>query len=138
MYGLDDQEPTQRWYETDEETPRDTAGGWFVGGESASGEDRTTARGSVFEPARETPVHAEADVLVVAIGRARMVQGDWIRPGATVIDFGINPTETGIVGDVAFDEAQEVAGAITPVPGGTGPVTNLMLARNLLRTRSLR
>jgi hypothetical protein len=66
-----------------------------------------------------------------------MVKGDWIKPGATVIDVGINrvPTEDGkgrLVGDVAFDEAAEVAGAITPVPGGVGPMTIAMLLRNTL------
>ena len=66
-----------------------------------------------------------------------MIKGDWIKPGATVIDVGINRIETGegksrLVGDVAFDEAQEVAGAITPVPGGVGPMTIAMLLRNTL------
>jgi methylenetetrahydrofolate dehydrogenase (NADP+)/methenyltetrahydrofolate cyclohydrolase len=75
----------------------------------------------------------EADVLVAAVGRAGMIKGDWVKPGATVIDFGINPTETGIVGDVDYASVEPVAGAITPVPGGTGPVTNLMLARNVLK-----
>ena len=77
-----------------------------------------------------------ADVLAVAIGRAKMVRGDWIKPGATVLDFGINAAENGIVGDVDFESAEPVAGAITPVPGGTGPVTNLMLARNVLLAAS--
>jgi methylenetetrahydrofolate dehydrogenase (NADP+)/methenyltetrahydrofolate cyclohydrolase len=75
----------------------------------------------------------EADVLIAAVGRAKMIKGDWIKPGATVLDFGINPAESGIVGDVDFESAEPVAGAITPVPGGTGPVTNLMLARNVLK-----
>jgi len=66
-----------------------------------------------------------------------MVRGDWIKPGATVIDVGINRIETcdgngRLVGDVAFDEAAEVAGAITPVPGGVGPMTIAMLLRNTL------
>lgn len=73
----------------------------------------------------------EADILVAAIGRAEMIRGDWIRPGATVIDVGINRAEDGrIVGDVAFDEAVEVAGKITPVPGGVGPMTIAMLLQN--------
>ena len=72
----------------------------------------------------------EADILVAAVGRAEMVKGDWIKPGATVIDVGINriegPENKGrgrLVGDVAFEEAKEVAGAITPVPGGVGQMT---------------
>ena len=78
-----------------------------------------------------------ADIVVAAVGRAEMVRGDWIKPGATVIDVGINrlPTDDGkgrLVGDVAFDEAAEVAGAITPVPGGVGPMTIAMLMRNTL------
>jgi methylenetetrahydrofolate dehydrogenase (NADP+)/methenyltetrahydrofolate cyclohydrolase len=85
-----------------------------------------------------------ADVLVAAIGRPQMVRGDWIKPGAVVIDVGVNrvddPTaEKGyrLVGDVAFDEAKEVASAITPVPGGVGPMTIAMLLRNTLRAAQL-
>jgi methylenetetrahydrofolate dehydrogenase (NADP+)/methenyltetrahydrofolate cyclohydrolase len=75
----------------------------------------------------------EADVLVVAVGRARMVRGDWIKPGAVVIDVGTNRNDAGkLVGDVAFDEAVEVAGAITPVPGGVGPMTIACLLENTL------
>jgi methylenetetrahydrofolate dehydrogenase (NADP+)/methenyltetrahydrofolate cyclohydrolase len=78
-----------------------------------------------------------ADIVVAAVGRPEMVRGDWIKPGATVIDVGINrlPTADGkgrLVGDVAFVEAAEVAGAITPVPGGVGPMTIAMLMRNTL------
>jgi methylenetetrahydrofolate dehydrogenase (NADP+)/methenyltetrahydrofolate cyclohydrolase len=78
-----------------------------------------------------------ADILVAAVGRAGMVRGDWIKPGATVIDVGINriPSADGktrLVGDVDFDEAREVAGAITPVPGGVGPMTVACLLRNTL------
>jgi methylenetetrahydrofolate dehydrogenase (NADP+)/methenyltetrahydrofolate cyclohydrolase len=78
-----------------------------------------------------------ADIVVAAVGRAEMVRGDWIKPGATVIDVGINriPAEDGkgrLVGDVAYGEAVEVAGAITPVPGGVGPMTIAMLMRNTL------
>jgi methylenetetrahydrofolate dehydrogenase (NADP+)/methenyltetrahydrofolate cyclohydrolase len=78
-----------------------------------------------------------ADIVVAAVGRPEMVRGDWIKPGATVIDVGINrvPTDDGkgrLVGDVAFDEAAAVAGAITPVPGGVGPMTIAMLMRNTL------
>jgi methylenetetrahydrofolate dehydrogenase (NADP+)/methenyltetrahydrofolate cyclohydrolase len=78
-----------------------------------------------------------ADIVVAAVGRPEMVRGDWIKPGAVVIDVGINrvPTDDGkgrLVGDVAYDEAAEVAGAITPVPGGVGPMTIAMLMRNTL------
>jgi len=76
-----------------------------------------------------------ADIVVAAVGRPEMVKGDWIKPGATVIDVGINrvPTEDGksrLVGDVDFAGASERAGAITPVPGGVGPMTIAMLLRN--------
>jgi methylenetetrahydrofolate dehydrogenase (NADP+)/methenyltetrahydrofolate cyclohydrolase len=74
----------------------------------------------------------EADILCVAVGRAEMVKGDWIKPGAVVIDFGVNDVEGKMVGDVAYDDALENAGMITPVPGGTGPMTNVMLCLNLL------
>ncbi|MEA1072534.1 bifunctional methylenetetrahydrofolate dehydrogenase/methenyltetrahydrofolate cyclohydrolase FolD [Sphingomonas sp. LY160] len=78
-----------------------------------------------------------ADILVAAVGRPEMICGDWIKPGATVIDVGINrlPADDGkgrLVGDVAYAEAVEVAGAITPVPGGVGPMTIAMLLRNTL------
>ena len=74
-----------------------------------------------------------ADVLVAAVGRAEMVRGDWIRPGAAVIDVGINRTAEGqLVGDVAFAEAARRAGCITPVPGGVGPMTIAMLLSNTL------
>jgi methylenetetrahydrofolate dehydrogenase (NADP+) / methenyltetrahydrofolate cyclohydrolase len=73
---------------------------------------------------------ATADILVAAVGRPQMVKGNWVKPGATVIDVGINRTDDGLVGDVAFDEAVEVAGAITPVPGGIGPMTIAMLMHN--------
>ena len=79
----------------------------------------------------------DADILIAAVGRAEIVRGDWIKPGAVVIDVGMNavddPTsEKGyrLVGDVNFDEAKEVASAITPVPGGVGPMTIAMLLRN--------
>ncbi|MEQ8229190.1 MAG: bifunctional methylenetetrahydrofolate dehydrogenase/methenyltetrahydrofolate cyclohydrolase FolD [Rhodospirillales bacterium] len=80
----------------------------------------------------------EADILVAAVGRPRMVPGDWIKPGATVIDVGINridapekgPGKTRLVGDVDFETAKAVAGAITPVPGGVGPMTICCLLRN--------
>ena len=73
----------------------------------------------------------EADVLVAAVGRAEMVRGDWLKPGAVVIDVGINRGADGrLVGDVAYAEALEVAGAITPVPGGVGPMTIACLLEN--------
>jgi methylenetetrahydrofolate dehydrogenase (NADP+)/methenyltetrahydrofolate cyclohydrolase len=79
-----------------------------------------------------------ADILVAAVGRPEMVKADWVKPGATVIDVGINRVpapekgegKTRLVGDVAFDEASEVAAAITPVPGGVGPMTIAMLMAN--------
>ena len=74
-----------------------------------------------------------ADILIVAIGKAKFVTGDMIRPGATVIDVGINRTAAGLVGDVDFESAVEAAGAITPVPGGVGPLTRVMLLVNTLR-----
>ena len=73
-----------------------------------------------------------ADIVVAAVGRAEMVKGDWIKPGAMVIDVGINRTDQGLVGDVDFAGALSVAGAITPVPGGVGPMTIAVLLRNTL------
>jgi 5,10-methylene-tetrahydrofolate dehydrogenase/methenyl tetrahydrofolate cyclohydrolase len=89
---------------------------------------------------RDLPgVVRQADILVAAVGRAEMVKGDWIKPGAVVIDVGVNAvddpdSEKGykLVGDVAFDEAKEVASAITPVPKGVGPMTIAMLLRNTM------
>ena len=86
-----------------------------------------------------------AEIVVAAVGRAEMVRGDWIRPGATVIDVGMNriaapekgPGKTRLVGDVAFEEALKVAGAITPVPGGVGPMTIAMLMANTLTAACL-
>jgi methylenetetrahydrofolate dehydrogenase (NADP+) / methenyltetrahydrofolate cyclohydrolase len=79
-----------------------------------------------------------ADILVVAIGRANFVTAEMVRPGAVVIDVGINRTEKGLVGDVDFAAVREVASAITPVPGGIGPLTIAMLLRNtLLAAQSL-
>ncbi len=75
---------------------------------------------------------AEADVLVAAVGRAKMVQGDWLKPGAIVIDVGMNRDEAGkLCGDVDFESAQARAGAITPVPGGVGPMTIACLMHNV-------
>jgi methylenetetrahydrofolate dehydrogenase (NADP+) / methenyltetrahydrofolate cyclohydrolase len=78
-----------------------------------------------------------ADVLIAAVGRAEMVRGGWIKPGATVIDVGMNRREDGLFGDVAFAEAAGVAAAITPVPGGVGPMTIAMLLSNTLRAAQL-
>ena len=74
----------------------------------------------------------QAEILVVAAGRPRLITTSDVKPGATVIDFGINVVDGEIVGDVDFGAVSEVAGAITPVPGGTGPVTTAVLARNLM------
>lgn len=86
----------------------------------------------------------QADVLVAAVGKPEMVRGSWIKPGAVIIDVGINRVEDStkqkgyrLVGDVAYDEAAEVAGAITPVPGGVGPMTIAMLIKNTLRAAEL-
>ncbi len=86
----------------------------------------------------------EADVLIAAIGQPQMIRGDWIKPGAYVIDVGVNRVDDPgsdrgykLVGDVAFEEAVEVAGAITPVPGGVGPMTIAGLLRNTLRAAQL-
>jgi len=73
-----------------------------------------------------------ADIVVAAVGRPNMVKGDWLKPGACVIDVGINRTESGLTGDVDFASASAVAGAITPVPGGVGPMTIACLIRNTL------
>jgi methylenetetrahydrofolate dehydrogenase (NADP+)/methenyltetrahydrofolate cyclohydrolase len=93
---------------------------------------------------RDLPaVCREADILVAAVGRAEMIKGDWIKPGAAVIDVGMNRVpardpeaakagKTRLAGDVAFDEAVEVAGWITPVPGGVGPMTVACLLQNTL------
>jgi methylenetetrahydrofolate dehydrogenase (NADP+) / methenyltetrahydrofolate cyclohydrolase len=87
-----------------------------------------------------------ADILVPAVGRPEMIKGDWIKPGATVIDVGINrvanpakgPDASRLVGDVAFDEAIDVAGAITPVPGGVGPMTIACLLTNTVKAACAR
>jgi methylenetetrahydrofolate dehydrogenase (NADP+)/methenyltetrahydrofolate cyclohydrolase len=73
-----------------------------------------------------------ADILIVAIGRAKFVTADMVKPGAVVVDVGINRTEAGLVGDVDFEAVREVAGQITPVPGGVGPLTIAMLLANTL------
>ncbi|HEX8121120.1 MAG TPA: bifunctional methylenetetrahydrofolate dehydrogenase/methenyltetrahydrofolate cyclohydrolase FolD [Solirubrobacteraceae bacterium] len=77
-------------------------------------------------------VARRADVLIAAVGQDRMVKADWVKPGATVIDVGMNRSDDGLHGDVDFDEVEPVAGAITPVPGGVGPMTIAMLLANTL------
>ncbi|MEM7606259.1 MAG: bifunctional methylenetetrahydrofolate dehydrogenase/methenyltetrahydrofolate cyclohydrolase FolD [Myxococcota bacterium] len=85
------------------------------------------------------PLVRQADVLVVAVGRANLIPGDWIKPGAVVIDVGINRTVDGkLTGDVDFEGAQSRASAITPVPGGVGPMTIAMLLSNAVRAANLR
>jgi methylenetetrahydrofolate dehydrogenase (NADP+)/methenyltetrahydrofolate cyclohydrolase len=86
----------------------------------------------------------QADVLIAAVGRARMVKGDWIKPGAVIIDVGINqiedpthPKGRRMVGDVDFEQAREVAGAITPVPGGVGPMTIAMLMQHTMKAAKM-
>ena len=85
-----------------------------------------------------TDVCRQADILIAAVGRAEMIQGDWIKPGATVIDVGINRIDgkngkKRLVGDVEFGSASAVAGGITPVPGGVGPMTIACLLRNTVQ-----
>jgi methylenetetrahydrofolate dehydrogenase (NADP+)/methenyltetrahydrofolate cyclohydrolase len=82
-------------------------------------------------------VARRADVLIAAVGRDRMVKADWVKPGATVIDVGMNRAEDGLHGDVDFDQVAEVAGAITPVPGGVGPMTIALLLANTLKAAKL-
>ncbi len=79
----------------------------------------------------------KADVLIAAVGRPKLIGEDWVRAGATVIDVGINRTETGLLGDVDFDRVADVAGAITPVPGGVGPMTIALLLRNTVAAARL-
>jgi methylenetetrahydrofolate dehydrogenase (NADP+)/methenyltetrahydrofolate cyclohydrolase len=96
---------------------------------------------------RDLPgIARRADLLCAAVGRPEMVRGDWIKPGAVVIDVGINRIpapekgegKTRLVGDVAFEEAVKVAGAVTPVPGGVGPMTIACLLLNTLRAACMR
>jgi methylenetetrahydrofolate dehydrogenase (NADP+) / methenyltetrahydrofolate cyclohydrolase len=88
---------------------------------------------------RDLPaVTRRADILIAAVGRPRMITGDMVKPEATVIDVGINRTDDGLVGDVDFEPVAKVAGAITPVPGGVGPMTIAMLMRNTLTAAAAR
>jgi methylenetetrahydrofolate dehydrogenase (NADP+) / methenyltetrahydrofolate cyclohydrolase len=87
---------------------------------------------------RDLPgVCARADVLIAAVGRPRMVKRDWVKPGAVVIDVGMNRLEDGLAGDVDFDDVADVASAITPVPGGVGPMTVACLLRNTVKAARL-
>jgi methylenetetrahydrofolate dehydrogenase (NADP+)/methenyltetrahydrofolate cyclohydrolase len=80
---------------------------------------------------RDLSTHTRrADILVAAAGRPEMITADMVKPGAVVVDVGVHRTERGLVGDVLFDDVKEVAGAITPVPGGVGPMTTAMLLLN--------
>jgi methylenetetrahydrofolate dehydrogenase (NADP+)/methenyltetrahydrofolate cyclohydrolase len=83
-------------------------------------------------------VCARADILVAAIGRPRFVTAGFVKPGATVIDVGINRTDDGLVGDVDFEAVSAVAGAITPVPGGVGPMTVASLLANTVAAAEAR
>ena len=91
---------------------------------------------TVVQAHSRTPDLAEvcrtADILITAVGRPGMFTGEFVKPGATVIDVGTNRTDDGLVGDVAFDEVAEIAGAITPVPGGVGPMTRASLLTNTI------
>ena len=84
---------------------------------------------------------SRADIIIAAVGRPKLVKGDWVKKGAIVIDVGINKTDSGLVGDVDFDEVSKVAKAVTPVPGGVGPMTIACLLSNTVecfkRTRSI-
>jgi methylenetetrahydrofolate dehydrogenase (NADP+)/methenyltetrahydrofolate cyclohydrolase len=80
----------------------------------------------------------EADIIVAAVGVPEMVRGDWVKPGATVIDVGMNRLDDRLCGDVHYDEVAEVAGAITPVPGGVGPMTIAFLLANTLQSAERR
>ncbi|MHB8157542.1 MAG: bifunctional 5,10-methylenetetrahydrofolate dehydrogenase/5,10-methenyltetrahydrofolate cyclohydrolase, partial [Desulfocucumaceae bacterium] len=76
---------------------------------------------------------AKGDIVVAAVGRPKMVKADWIKPGAIVVDAGINEIEGGICGDVDFENAKEVASLISPVPGGVGSLTTVLIQRNVLK-----
>jgi len=80
----------------------------------------------------------EGELVVAAVGRAGLVTREMVAPGAVVVDVGTNVVDGKLTGDVAYDEVAEVASAVSPVPGGVGPLTNLMLVRNLLRAAELR
>ena len=73
-----------------------------------------------------------ADIIIAAVGKPKLVKGDWVKKGAIVIDVGINKTDKGLAGDVDFDEVSKIAKAITPVPGGVGPMTIACLLDNTI------
>ena len=102
--------------------------------DSAAGPDYANATVTICHSRTENlaEVTREAEILIAAIGRPNFITSDMIRPGAVVIDVGINRVDTGLVGDVEFDGASRVASAITPVPGGVGPMTVTMLLANTL------
>ncbi|SHJ29729.1 bifunctional 5,10-methylenetetrahydrofolate dehydrogenase/5,10-methenyltetrahydrofolate cyclohydrolase [Desulfofundulus thermosubterraneus] len=79
----------------------------------------------------------QADILIAAVGKPKMIKADMIKPGAVVVDAGINQVENGICGDVDFENAKEVAGAITPVPGGVGSLTTVLIQKNVLKAIKL-
>ena len=104
------------------------------------------AFGSIDSSSDEPPAWAESpDIIVAAVGRPNMVKADWVKPGAIIIDVGINrigkvidgEIKMGLTGDVDFDDVCSVAGAVTPVPGGVGPMTITMLMSNTLRSARL-
>jgi len=80
---------------------------------------------------------AKGDIVIAAVGRAKMVKAEWIKPGAIVVDAGINEIEGGICGDVDFENAKEVASLISPVPGGVGSLTTVLIQRNVLKAIQL-
>ena len=83
-------------------------------------------------------VARDADILVAAVGVPRLVTAEFIKPGAAVVDVGINRVEDGLAGDVDFDSVREIAGSITPVPGGVGPMTRAMVLANTLKAAKAR
>jgi methylenetetrahydrofolate dehydrogenase (NADP+) / methenyltetrahydrofolate cyclohydrolase len=96
------------------------------------------AEAVVIGRSRDLPAVARrADVLIVAVGRDRMVKADWVKPGAVVVDVGINRSGDGLHGDVDYEQVAEVAEQITPVPGGVGPMTIAMLLRNTLQAAEM-
>ena len=93
--------------------------------------DMTVPQEHVVEKTKDLKAEClEADIIVAAVGIPELVKGDWVKKDAIVIDVGINKTDKGIVGDVAFDEVSKVAKALTPVPGGVGPMTIACLLKN--------
>jgi len=113
----------------------------IVGTPAAQLLQRENATVTVVHSRTQNPaeITREADIVIAAVGKAELVRGDWLKPGAVVIDVGINAVEDlsikkgyRLVGDVCFEEAKQVASMITPVPGGVGPMTIAMLLSNTL------